>query len=361
MRDSFEKYLDDNQWKTLKEHFPEFSQKMEQNITLALKKDNIKEVRRLLKTKGYNFKKENLTLQVELKKELYSGNVVAVDGTYVDADLLTGFQARIGIVSVNYKNNKAEYVTYISEPFIDYTIADVEEQINYLKKKGVGKMGLKSAHIRAIMLFKERDFILKRKEKYKIIHGDILPYEMKTGAGRLRGLNACLDLGRKLLNNKNLIAIQTSTKRPLWRYVGRALRSGEFIEICDYSRLLQIFLDGEEEEGYAGRAHFNEQDRQFFRHFIEDIKNKYMVGLYKVKNRAYVFYAPKENIEEMINLVFLDSKYQPLRGIPLLLDYADIICSKLFAATDFKKIMEMKLAKKGIIDYEIDEKILRRR
>jgi hypothetical protein len=354
---SFESFLENEKWKTLKEHFHSLPQSLEQNISLAIQNDKTDDLRKWLEA-HYIIKKEDISIQDRMKGELFTGNVVAIDGTCVDCDLITGYQARIAIVAVNYKNNRTDYVTYISEPFINYTKSNIKEQLEYMKQKAAGKVGITSAHIRAIMLFKERDFILNRPEKYKMVQGDILPYELRTGQGKLKGLNACLRLGRKLLNEDNIIAIQTTTIRPQLRWVGTALREGEYVELYDYFNDLNAFLVGDD---YRGPAHFNEEDEKTFRNFNEDVKGKFCVGIYKVKRRSYVFYAPKKNLDTMINLVFADSKYQSLRGVPLLLDYADIICSRLFAARDFRKIVEMKLARKNKLEFEISEKSLRRR
>lgn len=354
---NFENFLEDKNWQSLTEHFKSFPASLEKNIETAIEHDKSKELRQWLKD-HYSIKKQNKELQEDLKKELFSGNVIATDGTCVECDLITGFQARIAIVSVNYKNNKAEYVTYISEPFIDYSKNDITEQLKYMQQKGAGQVGLTSTHIRAIMLFKERDFALNRKEKFKMVQGDILPYELRTGQGKLRGLNACLNLGRKLLNDENVLAVQGSTNRPALRWVGTALDSGEYVELYDYYNELNSFLEGGE---YTSKAHFNEEDTRTFKDFNEDVKGKYSIGMYKVKNRAYVFYASKKNFDTMANLIFADSQFQSLRGFPLLLDYADIICSRLFSASDFKKMVEVKLAKKNRLEIDIEERSLRRR
>jgi len=354
---NFENFLDNSNWKPMVEHFKTFPDSLEKNIEIAIKNDKSKELRQWLKD-HYSIKQENKELQESLRKELFSGNVIATDGTCVECDLITGFQARIAIVSVNYRNNKAEYVTYISEPFIDYSKNDITDQLKQMQQKGAGQSGLTSSHIRSIMLFKERDFALNRKEKYKMVQGDILPYELRTGQGKLRGLDACLNLGRKLLNDENILAVQANTARPDLRWVGTALESGEYVELYDYYNELNTFLEGGE---YTSKAHFNEDDAKTFRDFNEDVKGRFSIGMYKVKNRAYVFYACKKNFDTMVNLIFADSQFQSLRGFPLLLDYADIICSRLFSASDFKKMVEVKLAKKNKLEIDIEERSLRRR
>lgn len=357
---AFEDFLQDERWSTLIDHYSVFNKRLEDNIEKNLNNYQRNIIREKLTNK---IKKAKINLQDELKKELLSGNVVAVDGTYTDYDLLTvGFQARIGIITMNYRNQKTDYTIYISEPFIPYENQDYEEIMKYALKKKKGKIGISGLHISAIMLYKEREIVLERPEKYKMIQGDIFPYELKTGQGRLRGLNACLRLGRKILNSENVVATQTTTKDPTFRLIGNALEPGEYVEIHDYYEDLNEFLFGDESD-LSIPARFNPVDKETFRLFIEDAKNKYSVGIYKVfnSNRAYVFYAPKNNLEKMVHLLFADSSFQPMRGFPLLLDYADSVCSRLLSPEDFKNQIESKLARKKILDFEKTERSTRRR
>lgn len=357
MATEFEKYLEPSNWKSAKEHFATFSSSLDENIGRAQSQNLVPELRQWLETNRV-IKKEDPALQEKLKKDLMGGQAVGIDGTCADCDLIAGFQARIAIVAANYRNNRAEHVSFISEPFIDYGVKSAKEALEFLRTKGAGQSGLTSAHIRSIMLFKERDFALSRGEKFKMVQGDILPYELRTGQGRLRGLKACLNLGRKLLNEDNIVAVQGSTNKPELRWIGTALQPGEYVELYDYARVLDSYLHG---DNIVQPAHFNSDDAQHFDEFNAEVKAKFSVGVYKVKDRGYVFYAPKSNFDVMANLAMLDSKFQPTRGFPLLLDYADIICSKLFAAGDFGRAVEMKLAKRKLLEADINERELRRR
>jgi hypothetical protein len=357
---SFEDFLKSDQWTNINEHYLSFNQTLENNISKNINTHQREIIRDKLKDK---IKKYNPDLVNSLKNELLSGNVVAVDGTCAQYDLLTvGFQARIGVIAVNYKNQKTDYTLYISEPFIPYEKEDYNAIMEYAIKKKKGKTGISALHITAVMLYKEREIVIERPEKYKMIQGDIFPYELKTGQGRLRGLNACLKLGRNILNTENIIATQTTSTDPAYRLIGNALESGEYIEICDYYEELNSFLLGDGDD-YSTPARFNPIDKEAFELFINDAKNKFSVGIFKGigSNRPYVFYAPKKNLETMVNLLFADSSFQPMRGFPLLLDYADTICSRLLSGQDFKKQVEAKLARNNILDFEINEKSTRRR
>jgi hypothetical protein len=212
--------------------------------------------------------------------------------------------------------------------------------------------GLNTMHIRSFMLYMERDIALNRKENIKMVHGDIFPYELRTGQGKLHGLRKCLDLGKRLLTNINIIAVQNSTTDPRLRYIGKALKSGEYIILYKYSHVLSSFLND---------AHFNPSDTALFNDFIYSIAGNFMLGVYKFKERSYVFQCHKDNLENLVKLVFADSSFQPTRGFPLLLDYADIVCTKLISASDFRQQLQSKLARYKELEYDIDESVLRRR
>lgn len=360
MAHSFEEFLKEDQWTNLNAHYLGFNKTLEENISKNINVHQREIVREKLKDR---ISKANPDLISKMKDELLSGNVVAVDGTCANYDLLTvGFQARIGVIAVNYKNKKTEHTLYISEPFIPYEKENYEEIMQYALKKKKGKIGISSLHVTAVMLYKEREIVIDRPEKYKMIQGDIFPYELKTGQGRLRGLNACLKLGRKILNTENVVATQTTSTDPTYRLIGNALEPGEYIVIHDYYEELNSFLLGDGDD-FSIPARFNPSDKEAFELFINDAKNKFSVGIYKglQSNRPYVFFAPKNNLETMVNLLFADSSFQPMRGFPLLLDYADTICSRLLSGTDFKKQVEAKLARKKILEFEINEKSTRRR
>ena len=350
---TFDDFINKSQWVDIISHYKSISKTIEENINSTLEKEkaNFEKLRAFIR-QNYTICKINENLLKDCKKELISGNIVGVDGTYITVDFTTGFQARIGIVATNYKNSRQSYTTYIYEPFIDYTKEDIMEQLKELKKKYEHHERINSMQIRAVMLFMERRIVLGRPEEYKLVQGDIFPYELRTGQGKLRGLNTCLSLGEQLLTNRKIIAIQTSTTDPRLRYLGRGLESGEYVVLYDYCYVLNDYLE---------TAHFNDYDMGLFKRFIANNTGNFVLGIYKFKKRSYVFQCHKENVERLIHIVFADSSFQPVRGYPLLLDYADIVCSKMLSASDFKHQLEVKLAKHEELEYDIDESILRRR
>jgi hypothetical protein len=79
--------------------------------------------------------------------------------------------------------------------------------------------------------------------------------------------------------------------------------------------------------------------------------------------KPFIFQAHIENFDKAAALVMTDASMQPLRGFPLLLDYADHICSQHLAGKEFEKQIHFKTAQFGIeaLGYEIDPRKTRRR
>ena len=60
-------------------------------------------------------------------------------------------------------------------------------------------------------------------------------------------------------------------------------------------------------------------------------------------------------------IIARDSLFQREKGFPLLLDYADNLCSTLFKASDFNNIIEFKLAQEGEYLSEMPEDSMRQK
>jgi hypothetical protein len=84
-------------------------------------------------------------------------------------------------------------------------------------------------------------------------------------------------------------------------------------------------------------------------------------GIYKIRHRPYIFFSHKDSFDEAAAVIMRDAMFQPTRGYPLLIDYADSICTHLVSASDFNKQIGFKLAKFGALEEQADEHSLRRR
>lgn len=352
-RPRFEDFLDPQKWKDLESHLRTSSQELEQNISATVESE------KSIRTKSRKYLEDNFLIkkvsqdQLQKAEDLLFGSMVcASDGTYATVDLsTTGIKGQIGIVTTSYVNKRTDYVSYFFEPLVTISEKEFTDVLTARRKMSESE-GISSSHIKSIMLFMERQKILEREEPWKLVNGDIFPYELRTGQGRLRGLKACLDLGRRILNCPTFIGVTANSKDRVLNTLGRGLNAMEYVDIKSYKDEIDHFLEN---------AHFNESDMAMSQEFAKTYGNNFRVGLYKIARRPYIFFAHRDKFDDAASIVMRDSLFQPTRGYPLLIDYADSICTRLVAASDFKKQVNYKLAKHGALEEEADEHSLRRR
>ena len=73
-----------------------------------------REARRLLEDE-FEIKKCSTEELKSAERELFEGNVVAIDGTHSVFPMLAGIRCQIGVVTTNYKNQKTTGAVYVSE------------------------------------------------------------------------------------------------------------------------------------------------------------------------------------------------------------------------------------------------------
>src|SRR5207302_1612921 len=65
---------------------------------------------------------------------------------------------------------------------------------------------------RAIMLFGERDQLMKHNADWRIIHGELIPHELRTGAGRPeKNLSPTFELIYRYLESKTFLAVSEAS------------------------------------------------------------------------------------------------------------------------------------------------------
>jgi hypothetical protein len=315
-----------------------------------------------------NFRTRVKTVSPELSEwaqsQLFSGGVCAVDGTMSVVPSISGGRARIGVVATSYKSDKIERVIYVSYRQL---AEPVDSSTEYFKRlKGVNKTS--TLMMRAVMAFAERDLALRRQEPWKFVHGELVPYELRTGAGRTKlVLPKCIDLGVRLIDSESTIGIIEGSEDTDLLNAAEMLERFEYIEARGLDHDLDEWLKGPPDPDNPGQrlrgAHFNPSDQKMFEKFVSNHAKHIKIGIFKVGFKPFLFQAHESNFDKAAALVMTDASMQPLRGFPLLLDYADHICSQHLAGKDFEKQIHFKTAQFGIeaLGYEIDPRKTRRR
>ncbi|MEM2130167.1 MAG: hypothetical protein QXZ70_06175 [Candidatus Bathyarchaeia archaeon] len=336
----FKSLVDPSLWKDYETFIRSADKRLEEDIKKSINKR--KELRKILledpqlKQRIRPRKEESDRWDSLLKwaeDELFSGNVAAVDGTISNFSMVSGTRCRIGVISTSYKNKRIEKVLYVSERELAEPSSSVIEHFEKLRKKH----RISALLLRALMLYGERQIALSRSEAWKLVHGELLPYELRTGLGIYRALPESLELGRKLIEAKNVIAVIEDTTRLNLLNAGIILERGEYMEALT---LKEYF-----ENNYLPTAHFSRDDEALFKEFVKDYCDNVRIGVYRVGFKPYVFEAHKDVFDKAAALIMKDAENQPMRGFPLLIDYADAICSCLLSGSDFQRQIMFKTAK----------------
>lgn len=286
------------------------------------------------------------------KKLLLTGTVAASDGTISHVPLLGGSKIQVGVVIVF---NKGEVVDYITKIFEAEITQDTGNAIDYFQNlRGTRKISNLLA--RAIMLYGERRLLLDHTADWRMMHGEILPHELRTGAGRPQdNLQPAFDLVYELLEKKNFIAASEASDDIDILNAAILLEPGEYIVIKELTDVLTQFLDGDDIQ--AG-ANFNHNDRNKFREFIQKVGNKISIILVKAGNKPFLIECHSEQIEESISLFLADSLWTrgfdiegsslTIRGFPYHIDLADQVARTLIKGSEFQTFVESRLFDIGI-------------
>ncbi|GAB4271274.1 hypothetical protein [Thermincola ferriacetica] len=293
----------------------------------------------------------------EANNLLFTGKVVAVDGTRSQYRLYSGIRCQVGVVAVNYTGEKIQHSFYISEANLKDSPDDVLSRI-------AGRVtfddNLSDMAIRGLMLYREREAGLsdKFKDCKVMFHGPLLPFELMSGLGRLEALNATLEILRQIVKEKRFFSVISSTAYQDYLTFGRAINPGEYFTAEKFT-LGHHLANSSSFLSYKDKWRPNErvEVEEFIRNYCEQI----LIGVIRVGERPYVFHAHREIFDLAAAIIYRDSLLQREKGFPLLLDYADSLCTQYFKSSDYKSLIEYELAKRGAYLSEAPERELRRK
>lgn len=351
---SFKELVDSKNWSDYTSFLKESDKNINQDIEASIKRK--KQLRQELLSDPDLKKRIKRVSDKDLKwakKELFGSNVCGVDGTISNYHMATGTRCRIGVVATSYKNDRVERVIYISERKFAEPAKSALEHFNNL----LNDHDMTNILLRSVMLFEERNIVLKRDETWKFVHGPLIPFELRTGRFKKfpDALEVCLELAKKIIESKNIIGVISNTQRL------NLLNAGEVLN--NYEYMLAGSSKETDWDKYIEESHFKKDDETMLKEFSKKFASRIRVGIFKVGDKPFLFEAHKDIFDKAAALIIQDSSYQPLRGFPMLIDYADSICTQLLAASDFRKQIEFIIAKihPSILGSEIEEFNTRRR
>ena len=288
----------------------------------------------------------------EAEKLLADGDVIGVDATMAKYHLLSGVRCQIGVVAVSYQGEKIRHSFFISQASLREEAEDVLERV---LQRAESDDNLSDMHLRGLMMYREREAGMNEKfrGKYILYHGPLLPFELMSGLGKLRALDITLSLLEKVINSKRVASIISTSSYKDYLYFGLALDSGQYLTSPKYT-LAEHLTHTSDFLSYTNK--WRDDERKRIENFIDDYASQIMIGVIKIGHRPYVFHAHRDIFDLSAAIIARDSMFQKEKGFPLLIDYADNLCSEYFSASEFNRMIEWELAKAGTYLSEMGER-----
>lgn len=279
---------------------------------------------------------------------LFPGQVEAIDGTSVSHDTIPLGITQIGVAVVSYGGTSATFAQRVyrkeiagrgSDPFK----AALEVIDRRQERSGVDTNDhLSELARRGIMTYAERKILLdKATAPWRIGHGSPTPYELLTGSGDMRLLDASIDVLRRLiLDYKRFVFIPSAPGERGLLTIGNALSAGEYVVINTLEHVIERIVEG---------GHYAADYKDKAMQFVRECGPHVMYGLYCASEHAppYMFYGHREHIHMAARIAIADSILRPARGFPMLIDVADVTCKSAFGAAGFLGLIHDAYAQAG--------------
>jgi hypothetical protein len=303
-----------------------------------------------------NLKIKNVEPQLKQAERLLTeGNVVGIDATMAKYHFLSGTRCQIGVVAANYIGDQIRHSFFISQANIHEDVGDALERI---QRRAETDDQLSDMHMRGLMFYREREAGLNPKfgGKYLLYHGPLLPFELMSGLGRLRALDTTLDLLKRLVSSRRCISIISTPSFKDYTYLGLALENNQYLSGENYTLGHHLANTA---DFLAMEKKWRAEEYEKAKNFINDYAGQIYIGVIKISDRPYVFHAHKDIFDLAAAIIARDSMFQREKGFPLLIDYADSMCSEYFSASEFNKMVDWELAKSGDYLRESGERRMR--
>jgi len=238
------------------------------------------------------------------------GTVAAADGTLSPVPLLAGSKIQVGVVIVSNRGDVVDLVTRVFEAQIASGAQSAREYFTNLRSARM----ISNLLARAIMLFGERQLLLQHQADWRLVHGELIPHELRTGAGNPQAnLQPTFQLINDYLATERFIAVSEASDDIDILNAAVILQPGEYIVIRSMRDSLDTFLNGDEETGQAA-ANFNQVHRQMFRNFIDTAGPQVAEVLVMAGPRPYLIECHSGHIEEAVAVFLTDALWT--RGLP---------------------------------------------
>jgi hypothetical protein len=268
---------------------------------------------------------------------LFNGGTESCDGTRDAHDSLILSVIQIGVALVAYQGSHGTWVQRLYRRDLRANISDpIAEAEAILQRRGQpdprdSETGEPMTRLvrRALMEYAERAALTDlSKALWRMGHGNPIPTSLLMATSP-ELVAASMDvLGRLLLDHKRFVFVPSDPADTLLLTLGNALEEREFAIVSTMAEQFsneRLHRLAETQRGHpkASRA---------IQEFLKQARFELVTGIYRAS--AYgpprLFYAHKDFACEAAALAMADSLLQPVRGFPMLIDLADIVCRHVF-------------------------------
>jgi hypothetical protein len=342
-------------WRELEQHLNEIRERVDSSITLAhrVREDYRRELLSDRPDLLASVRRPSPESLRRAEKLLGTGRVAASDGTIAPVALLAGSKIQVGVVIVFNSGEVVDLVTRVFEAELTSGARSGREFFEDLRKA----RNVSNLLARAIMLFGERRLLLNHPADWRLLHGELIPHELRTGAGcPQKNLEPAFELVRQYVATRQFIAVSEGAEDLDILNAAILLEPGEYLEIRTLQDTLMTFLEGDEATGQS-RANFVKDDESHFRRFIEAVGPDVSVVLVKAGHKPFILECHRDRVEDSVALFLADSLWtrgmpmdgtaMTVRGFPYHLDLADQVARTLFKGADFQRFVEARLFELG--------------
>lgn len=276
---------------------------------------------------------------------LFTGQVEASNGMSVVHQTLPLCITQIGVCLVSYQGKQGVYAQRLFRRDLREAAADpVSELFDVLERRdrNENEAELSDLARRGIMHYGERALLKEQSNAaWRMGHGHVLPFEMLSGfwAAHVNNLRLSLDLFAWYASFGRFVFVPQVVRRRHLLTIGNALRPGEYAIIEN----LQLEL-----ERLIGRGHYRHESgvRPALETFYHELAPSFVSGVYRVSAAApaHVFYAHVDHAHTAAHIAMADSMLHEVKGSPMLLGLADLICRSALGADSLLPAVQVAYA-----------------
>lgn len=272
---------------------------------------------------------------------LFNGHVECCDGTRLSHDSLVVSVTQIGISLVAYQGSHGKWVQRLYRRDLWHRMEDPADEARELMRRrargrGGGDEEPPSRLLgRALMEYAERAALCRRSTAdWRMGHGHPIPDSLllpSTPELVAEGVRVMREL---LLEHRRVLFVTSDPVNRLALHVGNALHPFEFALIGT----LEDQLTDAKLQRFSDARYGHQEETRLVDTFARKVRSEVVYGVYRAGEHApaRLFYAHRDHAHEAAAIAIADSALQPLRGFPMLIDLADLICRTSFDSASFQ-------------------------